>query len=77
MLGLFATASKFTVMVNSVPAKSVQGKGRKKSILVPLLIEFDQEAANEGEHLQTPVEVSYFSTHNNLGKNGTLSLNPP
>mmetsp|Transcript_19990 Transcript_19990/g.28989 ORF Transcript_19990/g.28989 Transcript_19990/m.28989 type:complete len:750 (+) Transcript_19990:36-2285(+) len=77
MLGLPTTASKFTVMVNSVPAKPVQGDGRKNSILVPLLIGLDQEAANEGGNLRTSVEVSYFSTHDNLGKNGTLSLNPP
>jgi len=77
MLGLPTTASKFTVMVNSVPAKPVQGEGRKNSILVPLLIGLDQEAANEGGNLRTSVEVSYFSTHDNLGKNGTLSLNPP
>ena len=80
VLGLPTTASMFTLMVNSVPAKPVEGQGKSNDnnkILVPLLIGLDPEAANEGNSMRTSVEVTYVSTHDSLGQNGTLPLAPP
>lgn len=74
--GLPETASMFTLLVNSVPAKPVQGQD--KAILVPLLVGLDAEAANEGRSLLTSVEVTYISSHSEpLGQNGTIPLTPP
>jgi len=78
MANLPSSASQFTVAVNSVPAKPVKGDGEEKnSILVPLLIGLNPETANQGASLLTSVEVTYFSAHTALSKNGTIALNPP
>mmetsp|Transcript_10754 Transcript_10754/g.16575 ORF Transcript_10754/g.16575 Transcript_10754/m.16575 type:complete len:748 (+) Transcript_10754:117-2360(+) len=70
------TASKFTVQVNSVSVKPV--KGSKDSIMVPLLVGWNPETANEGATLHTSVELTYFSSHSEpLAQNGTLVMNPP
>jgi hypothetical protein len=76
LFGLPESASMFTLLVNSVPAKPV--KGKHKSILLPLLVGLNPEAANEGSTLLTSVELSYISAHPEpMGRNGTLSLAPP
>jgi len=71
------SASKWSVLVNSVPAKPVKGETEESSILVPLLVGLNPETANQGGSLQTSVEITYFSKHEGLGKNGTLSMDPP
>jgi len=75
--GLPFTASMFTVSVNSVPTKPVEGEQGDNSILVPLLIGLNPETANEGGSCRTSVEVDYISSHEALGHNGTLHLAPP
>mmetsp|Transcript_10712 Transcript_10712/g.16416 ORF Transcript_10712/g.16416 Transcript_10712/m.16416 type:complete len:766 (-) Transcript_10712:887-3184(-) len=76
--GLPPSASQFTVIVNSVPAKPVKGEQKGgTSILVPLLIGLNSETANQGASLLTSVEVTYFSTHAPLAANGTISFDPP
>ena len=77
LISLPDTASMFTLHVNSVPAKPAMGEERN-SILVPLLVGLDPEAANAGRSLHTSVELSYISSHGEaLGGNGTLPLAPP
>mmetsp|Transcript_6887 Transcript_6887/g.14052 ORF Transcript_6887/g.14052 Transcript_6887/m.14052 type:complete len:772 (-) Transcript_6887:57-2372(-) len=73
------SASKYTCLVNSVPAKPVKAEnnGDENSILVPLLVGLNPETANQGSSLLTSVEVTYFSKHETFGENGTLSLDPP
>ena len=75
LFGIPSSASMFTLLVNSVPAKPVEGD--RDSILIPLLIGFNPETANEGDSLRTSVELSYFSSHEALGHNGMLHLAPP
>jgi len=78
--GLPPSASMFTVMVNSVPAKPVSGGQDKhdSSILIPLLVGQNTEAANEGGSMRTSIELNYVSTHEAaLRHNGTLGLAPP
>jgi len=77
LLDLPSKASMFTLRVNSVPTKPVHGENGDGSVLVPLLLGLDPEAANQGGVLQTSVEVSYVSTHAPLDRNGTLALSPP
>ena len=77
VLGLPSTVSMFTLLVNSVPAKPVGGGAGEHSVLVPLLIGLNSEEANKGSSMYTSVELEYISTHDSLGRNGTLSLTPP
>eukprot|EP00977_Amphora_coffeiformis_P022055 scaffold10326_cov164-Amphora_coffeaeformis.AAC.1 len=65
------------LVVNSARAKPVKGE-EENSILVPLLIGLDPEAANAGRSLHTSVELSFISSREEaLGRNGTLPLAPP
>jgi hypothetical protein len=68
----------FSLMVNSVPAKPVDG-GDKSKILIPLLIGLNPEATIDGDSsMLTSVELNYVSTHpEEMGHNGTLVLAPP
>ena len=77
VLGLPDDASMYTLDVNSISAKPVLNDQASNSILVPLLIGLDSEAANEGHSLRTSVELSYVSSHDAMSQNGTLSLSPP
>jgi len=77
LFSLPSSASMFTVAVNSVPAKPVEGKTSGDSILIPLLVGLDTEVANEGGSMRTSVELNYVSSHDSLGHNGTLQLAPP
>lgn len=77
LFGMPESASMYTLAVNSVASKPVQGQNN--SILVPLLVGLDSEAANAGRSLLTSVELSYISTHEEpmQAHNGTLNLSPP
>jgi len=77
LLNLPPSSGMFTVMVNSIPTKPVEGRKGNNSIMIPLLIGLDPETANEGGNMRTSVEIDYISTHDDLGQNGTLQLAPP
>ncbi|KAL7577270.1 hypothetical protein ACA910_002016 [Epithemia clementina (nom. ined.)] len=78
MSGLPLSSSKFTVLVNSAPAKPVKGGAEGSDILIPLLVGLNPESANQGCSFHTSVEVTFFSTHDEaLGVNGTILLKPP
>jgi len=77
LFGMPDSASMYTLLVNSVASKPVEGQN-KSIVLVPLLEGLDPEAANVGSRLLTSVEMSYISTHPKpIAANETLSLSPP
>jgi len=72
--GLPPTAASFTVLVNSMPTKPVVGE--KGGLSVPLLVGAASEG-HAGGSRRSSVELSYLSSGEPLGLNGTLRLPPP
>ena len=67
----------FTLIVNGVQTKPVQGGNTDNSLLIPLLVGLNTETANDGLGVKTSIELRYFSTHDTLGMEGSLALNLP
>jgi len=71
--GLPSDMRLWSLMVNSVPAKPVQGKDG--SLLIPLLVGTGSDS-NHGVQ-KTSVEVAYLSQHAALTDKGTFNVMPP
>eukprot|EP00581_Thalassiosira_minuscula_P019886 CAMPEP_0183733268 /NCGR_PEP_ID=MMETSP0737-20130205/40678_1 /TAXON_ID=385413 /ORGANISM="Thalassiosira miniscula, Strain CCMP1093" /LENGTH=716 /DNA_ID=CAMNT_0025966493 /DNA_START=185 /DNA_END=2335 /DNA_ORIENTATION=- len=75
--GIPSHASMFTLIVNGVPAKPVKGGGTENSLLIPLLVGLNTEKANDGHGMKTSIELRYFTTHDPLRGQGSISLPLP
>jgi len=75
--GIPSDASMFTLIVNGIQTKPVKAGNRNNSILIPLLVGLNTEAANDGIGAKTSIELRYFSTQDPLGETGTICLPLP
>lgn len=75
--GIPTGAAMFTLVVNGVQTKPMRGGNTEDSILIPLLVGLNTDAANDGLGVKSSIELRYFSTHDPLGKEGSLDLPLP